>query len=191
MPIPNKLITADIQGEPYYKEYLEKVAKHQRYLANEKESDPDSPAPKHAKATKKSNPSAPKADLRPPVTKPASSQQLEPKPAPAKSQGKKCKSVTETSNKPSLARRSKPGLGLVQPGLHLVHQGLVQPGLHLELPHQSLAHPHQIPPYYLSTQVQLIMKKIIMTRGFSWCGGAHLKDKLINRALLLWFLKSE
>nr|GFB09660.1 histone deacetylase 14 [Tanacetum cinerariifolium] len=26
MPIPNKLITADIQGEPYYKEYLEKVA---------------------------------------------------------------------------------------------------------------------------------------------------------------------
>nr|GEX08460.1 hypothetical protein [Tanacetum cinerariifolium] len=33
MPIPDNLITADIQGEPYYKEYLEKVAKHQRYLA--------------------------------------------------------------------------------------------------------------------------------------------------------------
>nr|GEX41247.1 putative reverse transcriptase domain-containing protein [Tanacetum cinerariifolium] len=41
MPIPNELITADIQG-----------------------SDPNSPAPKPAKATKKSKPSAPKADLR-------------------------------------------------------------------------------------------------------------------------------
>nr|GFD52431.1 histone deacetylase 14 [Tanacetum cinerariifolium] len=35
MPILNELITADIQGEQYYKEYLEKVAKHQRYLASE------------------------------------------------------------------------------------------------------------------------------------------------------------
>nr|GEU46290.1 retrovirus-related Pol polyprotein from transposon TNT 1-94 [Tanacetum cinerariifolium] len=85
MPIPNKLITTDIQGEQYYKEYLEKVAKHQRYLAGEKGSDLDSPAPKPAKATKKSKPSAPKADLRPPVTKPASSQQPKPKPAPANS----------------------------------------------------------------------------------------------------------
>nr|GEX43082.1 retrovirus-related Pol polyprotein from transposon TNT 1-94 [Tanacetum cinerariifolium] len=51
MPIPDKLITADIQCEPYYKKYLEKVAKHQRYLTGEKESDPDSPAPKPAKDT--------------------------------------------------------------------------------------------------------------------------------------------
>nr|GEZ73828.1 histone deacetylase 14 [Tanacetum cinerariifolium] len=110
MHIPNKLITADIQSEPYYKEYLEKVAKHQRYLAGEKGSDPDSSAPKPAKDTKKSKPSTPKADLRPPITKPASSQQPEPKPAPAKSQGKKRKLVTETSDKPSPARRSKSGL---------------------------------------------------------------------------------
>nr|GEV83006.1 hypothetical protein [Tanacetum cinerariifolium] len=110
MPIPNNLITADIQGEPYYKEYLEKVAKHQRYLAGEKRSDPDSLAPKPVKTTKKSKPSALKADLRPPITKPASSQQPEPKPAPTKSQGKKRKLVMETSNKPSLARRSKPSL---------------------------------------------------------------------------------
>nr|GEZ62661.1 E-beta-farnesene synthase [Tanacetum cinerariifolium] len=110
MPIPGNLITADIQGEPYYQEYVEKVAKHQRYLAGEKGSDPDSPAPKPAKATKTSKPSAPKADLRPPVIKPASSQQPEPKPAPAKSKGKKRKLVTETSDKPSPARRSKPGL---------------------------------------------------------------------------------
>nr|GEW01656.1 retrovirus-related Pol polyprotein from transposon TNT 1-94 [Tanacetum cinerariifolium] len=76
----------------------------------EKGSDPDSLAPKPAKATKKSKSSVPKADLRPPVTKPASSQQPKPKPAPAKSQGKKRKLVTKTSNNPSLARRSKPGL---------------------------------------------------------------------------------
>nr|GEV47871.1 monodehydroascorbate reductase [Tanacetum cinerariifolium]GEX62877.1 monodehydroascorbate reductase [Tanacetum cinerariifolium] len=66
MPIPGNLITIDIQGEPYYQEYLENVVKHQRYLAGEQGSDPDSPALKPAKATKKSNPSAPKADLRPP-----------------------------------------------------------------------------------------------------------------------------
>nr|GEV78009.1 hypothetical protein [Tanacetum cinerariifolium] len=82
MPISNELITADIQGEQYYKEYLEKVAKHQRYLADKEGSDPDSPAPKPAKATKKSKPSAPKVT---PVTKPSAAQQPTPKPAPAKS----------------------------------------------------------------------------------------------------------
>nr|GEV66042.1 retrovirus-related Pol polyprotein from transposon TNT 1-94 [Tanacetum cinerariifolium] len=66
MPILGNLITADIQGEPYYQEYLEKVAKHQIYLTGEQGSDLDSPAPKSAKATKKSKPSAPKADPRPP-----------------------------------------------------------------------------------------------------------------------------
>nr|GEX13731.1 retrovirus-related Pol polyprotein from transposon TNT 1-94 [Tanacetum cinerariifolium] len=110
MPIPDNLITPDIQGEPYYKEYLEKVAKHQRYLAGEKGSDPDSPILKPAKSTKKSKPLAPKADLRPPVIIQALSQQPKPKPAPTKSQGKKCKLVTETSDKPSPARRFKPGL---------------------------------------------------------------------------------
>nr|GEY28363.1 hypothetical protein [Tanacetum cinerariifolium] len=60
--------------------------------------------------TKKSKPSAPKADLRQPVSKPASSQQPEPKPVPAKSQGKKRKLVIEISNKPSPARESRPGL---------------------------------------------------------------------------------
>nr|GEU31234.1 retrovirus-related Pol polyprotein from transposon TNT 1-94 [Tanacetum cinerariifolium] len=91
-------------------EYLEKVAKHQRYLVGEKGSDPDSPAPKPTKATKKSKPLVPKADLRPPVTKPASSKQPKPKPAPAKSQKKKRKLVIEMSDKPSPAKRSKPGL---------------------------------------------------------------------------------
>nr|GEV09841.1 hypothetical protein [Tanacetum cinerariifolium] len=85
MPIYNKLITTDIQGEPYYKVYLEKVAKHQIYLADEKGSDHDSPTSKLAKATKKSKPSVPKADIRPPVIKLASSQQPKPKPAHANS----------------------------------------------------------------------------------------------------------
>nr|GEX63018.1 hypothetical protein [Tanacetum cinerariifolium] len=91
-------------------EYLAKVAKHQRYLAGEQGSDPDSPTPKPTKATKKSKPSVPKADLRPPVIKSASSQQPEPKPAPTKSQGKKRKLVTEISDKASPARKSRPGL---------------------------------------------------------------------------------
>ncbi|GJU72681.1 hypothetical protein Tco_1264086 [Tanacetum coccineum] len=51
MPIPNELITDDIRGADYYNAYLEKVAKHQRYLASEEISDPDSPAPKPAKST--------------------------------------------------------------------------------------------------------------------------------------------
>nr|GEY26461.1 hypothetical protein [Tanacetum cinerariifolium] len=66
IPIPDNLITANIQGEPYFKEYLEKVTKHQTYLGDEKGSAPNSPAPKPAKATKKSKPSVPKVDLRPP-----------------------------------------------------------------------------------------------------------------------------
>nr|GEU98731.1 integrase, catalytic region, zinc finger, CCHC-type, peptidase aspartic, catalytic [Tanacetum cinerariifolium] len=111
IPILNEFITADIQEEQYYKEYLAKVVKHQRYLAGEEGSDPNSPSPKPAKATKKSKPSAPKADLRLPVTKPDSSQQPKSKPTPTKSQEKKRKLVTETSEKPSSAKRSKLGLG--------------------------------------------------------------------------------
>nr|GEX69309.1 retrovirus-related Pol polyprotein from transposon TNT 1-94 [Tanacetum cinerariifolium] len=96
IPILGNLITADIQGESYYQEYLAKVAKHQIYLVGETGSDPDSRAPKPTKTTKKSKPSAPKADPRPLVSKSASSQQPEPKPALAKTQGKKLdKSVAE------------------------------------------------------------------------------------------------
>ncbi|GKE33429.1 hypothetical protein Tco_1452751, partial [Tanacetum coccineum] len=63
----NDLLTVDIRGEQYYNEYLEKVAKHQRYLVGEEGSDPDSPAPKPAKATK------PKATKKPKVPSPAKS----------------------------------------------------------------------------------------------------------------------
>ncbi|GJT24614.1 hypothetical protein Tco_0894551 [Tanacetum coccineum] len=48
VPILNDLITDDIRGEQYYNAYLEKVAKHQRYLVVKEVSDPDSPAPKLA-----------------------------------------------------------------------------------------------------------------------------------------------
>ncbi|GJZ24359.1 hypothetical protein Tco_0561818 [Tanacetum coccineum] len=69
MPIPNDLIIDDIRGEQYYNAYLEKVAKHQRYLVGKEVSDPDSPAPKPAKATKpkaakQSKPLAPKNEPR-------------------------------------------------------------------------------------------------------------------------------
>ncbi|GJX94152.1 hypothetical protein Tco_0348738 [Tanacetum coccineum] len=81
MLIPNDLITDDIRGGKYYNVYLEKVAKHQRYLTSEEGSDPDSPAPKpnkatKPKATKKSKPSAPKAA---PVTKPAAAKAVTPR----------------------------------------------------------------------------------------------------------------
>nr|GEV20795.1 hypothetical protein [Tanacetum cinerariifolium] len=84
MPILNELNTADIQEEQYYKEYMEKLAKHQRYLVGKEWSDLESPTPKPVKATKNSKPSAHKADLRLPVRKLASSQQPKPKPEPTK-----------------------------------------------------------------------------------------------------------
>ncbi|GKF64901.1 hypothetical protein Tco_0188349 [Tanacetum coccineum] len=52
MHITNNLMTVDIQGEQYYNAYLEKVPKHQRYLAGEEVSDPDSPTPKPAVSLK-------------------------------------------------------------------------------------------------------------------------------------------
>ncbi|GJZ21481.1 hypothetical protein Tco_0558520 [Tanacetum coccineum] len=97
MLILNDLITDDIRGEQYYNDYLEKVAKHQRYLAGKEVSDPDSPAPKLDKATKpkaskQSKPLAPKAATK------------KPKPAPANPQEKKQKLGTETSETPSPAK---------------------------------------------------------------------------------------
>nr|GEU32897.1 integrase, catalytic region, zinc finger, CCHC-type, peptidase aspartic, catalytic [Tanacetum cinerariifolium] len=80
MPIPSNLITADIQGASYYQEYLPKVAKHQRYLAGETGSDPDSPLPKPTKTAKKSKPTAPKADPRPPISNQLHLNNLNPNP---------------------------------------------------------------------------------------------------------------
>ncbi|GKB38326.1 hypothetical protein Tco_0883268 [Tanacetum coccineum] len=92
MPIPNDLITDDIREV----------------------SNLDSPAPKldkatKHKATKKSKPLAPKAApvTKPTVVKASKSQQT--KYAPAKPQEKKRKLVTEISEAPSPAKRSKAG----------------------------------------------------------------------------------
>ncbi|GKB52441.1 hypothetical protein Tco_0903194 [Tanacetum coccineum] len=106
MTIPNELINDVIRGADYYDAYLKKVAKHQRYLAGEEVSDPDSPAPKPAKQTKpkptkQSKPTEPKAASK------------KPKPAPAKPQEKKRKPVSESSEAPPLAKRvpaAKPSL---------------------------------------------------------------------------------
>nr|GEV37575.1 monodehydroascorbate reductase [Tanacetum cinerariifolium] len=53
MTIPGSLIIADIQEALYYQKYLAKVAKHQRYLAGETGSDPDSPTSKPTKPARK------------------------------------------------------------------------------------------------------------------------------------------
>ncbi|GKB54052.1 hypothetical protein Tco_0904805, partial [Tanacetum coccineum] len=58
MTIPNELINDVIRGADYYDAYLEKVAQHQRYIAGEELSDPESPAPKPAKPTKQAKPKA-------------------------------------------------------------------------------------------------------------------------------------
>ncbi|GJY73442.1 hypothetical protein Tco_0477873, partial [Tanacetum coccineum] len=64
-----ELISIIIRGADYYDAYLEKVAKHKRYLAGEEVSDLDSPAPKPAKSTKpkvtkQAKPVAPKASIQ-------------------------------------------------------------------------------------------------------------------------------
>ncbi|GJY95849.1 hypothetical protein Tco_0512210, partial [Tanacetum coccineum] len=105
MTIPNELINDVIRGADYYDAYLEKVAKHQRYLAGEEVSDPDSPAPKPAKPTKQTKPK-PTKQSKPTKPKAASKK---PKPAPAKPQKKKRKPVSESSEAPPLAKRAKAG----------------------------------------------------------------------------------
>ncbi|GJW94840.1 hypothetical protein Tco_0174512 [Tanacetum coccineum] len=94
MTIPNELINDVIRGADYYDAYLEKVAKHQRYIAGEELSDPDSPAPKLAKTTKQAKPKAPK-QTKPTEPKAATKKS---KPTPAKPQEKKRKPVSKLSD---------------------------------------------------------------------------------------------
>ncbi|GJR92045.1 hypothetical protein Tco_0216056 [Tanacetum coccineum] len=103
MTIPNELINDVIRGADYYDAYLEKVAKHQRYIAGEELSDPESPAPKPAKPTKQAKP---KATEQPTVSK---SKAKKSKPAPAKPKEKKRKPVSESSEAQPLAKRAKAG----------------------------------------------------------------------------------
>ncbi|GKB93320.1 hypothetical protein Tco_0979457 [Tanacetum coccineum] len=103
MTIPNELINDVIRGADYYDAYLEKVAKHQRYIAGEELSDPESPAPKPAKPTKQAKP---KATEQPTVSKTKAKKS---KPAPAKPKEKKRKPVSESSEAQPLAKRAKAG----------------------------------------------------------------------------------
>ncbi|GJV63619.1 hypothetical protein Tco_1474447 [Tanacetum coccineum] len=103
MTIPNELINDVIRGADYYDAYLEKVAQHQRYIAGEELSDPESPAPKPAKPTKQAKP---KATEQSTVSK---SKAKKSKPAPAKHKEKKRKPVAESSEAQPLAKRAKAG----------------------------------------------------------------------------------
>nr|GEZ97949.1 histone deacetylase 14 [Tanacetum cinerariifolium] len=53
MPIPGRLITANVRAAPYYQEYQENVAKHRGFLAGETRSTQDLPAPRPAKLARK------------------------------------------------------------------------------------------------------------------------------------------
>ncbi|GJU11678.1 hypothetical protein Tco_1134074 [Tanacetum coccineum] len=103
MTIPNELINDVIRGADYYDAYLEKVAQHQRYIAGEELSDPESPTPKPTKPTKQAKP---KATEQPTVSK---SKAKTSKPAPAKPKEKKRKPVSEPSETQPLPKRAKAG----------------------------------------------------------------------------------
>ncbi|GKE53124.1 hypothetical protein Tco_1488280, partial [Tanacetum coccineum] len=89
--------------QDYYDAYLDKVAKHQRYIAGEELSDPESHAPKPAKPTKQAKP---KATEHPTVSKTKAKKS---KPAPANPKEKKRKPVSESSEDQPLAKRAKAG----------------------------------------------------------------------------------
>ncbi|GKC31750.1 retrovirus-related pol polyprotein from transposon TNT 1-94, partial [Tanacetum coccineum] len=93
MPIPDALLTDEIKGAPYYKDYQEHVAKYQQILDAEHDKAEEGGATKSSKATKVTKPKAAK------VIKPAGD--LAPK---------KRKLVKETPDDPLPAKRSKAGL---------------------------------------------------------------------------------
>nr|GFA07797.1 monodehydroascorbate reductase [Tanacetum cinerariifolium] len=102
MPIPDSLITAEIQQATYYREYLAKVTHHRKYMADETEGLQNPPAPKPTQPARK-----PKAPTRPSISIPVASTQPAPTSAPAKSQENKHKQATETTDKPAKAIRIK------------------------------------------------------------------------------------
>ncbi|GJR13566.1 hypothetical protein Tco_0796218 [Tanacetum coccineum] len=98
MTIPNELINNVIRGADYYDDYLEKVTKHQRDIAGEELSDPESPAPKSTKPIKQTKP---KATEQQTVSKIKTKKS---KHAPAKPKEKKRKPVSESSEDHPLAK---------------------------------------------------------------------------------------
>nr|GEY54530.1 integrase, catalytic region, zinc finger, CCHC-type, peptidase aspartic, catalytic [Tanacetum cinerariifolium] len=107
IPIPGRLITADIREASYYQEYQENVAKHRGFLAGETGSTQDLPAPKPAKPARKPKSTTQKAHPKPSISTSVASTQPAPTSAPAKSQENKCKQATKTTDKPAKAKRIK------------------------------------------------------------------------------------
>nr|GFA02774.1 hypothetical protein [Tanacetum cinerariifolium] len=102
IPIPDSLITAEIQQATYYQEYLAKVTHHRKYLAGETGGVQNPPAPKPTQPARK-----PKAPTRPSISIPVASTQPAPTSATAKLQENKRKHATETTDKPVKAKRVK------------------------------------------------------------------------------------
>nr|GEW94069.1 hypothetical protein [Tanacetum cinerariifolium] len=80
-------------------------------FVNELRSDPDSPAPKPTKPSRKPKSTAPKAPPKPSVSTPVTSAQPAPTSAPAKPQEKKRKPTTETSDEPTKAKNKNGFIG--------------------------------------------------------------------------------
>nr|GEZ75957.1 E-beta-farnesene synthase [Tanacetum cinerariifolium] len=78
MPIPSRLITANIRAAPYYQEYQENVAKHRGFLAGETMSTQDLPAPRPSKPARKPQSTAQKAPTMPSISSSVTSTQLAP-----------------------------------------------------------------------------------------------------------------
>nr|GEU51964.1 monodehydroascorbate reductase [Tanacetum cinerariifolium] len=102
MPIPDSLITVEIQHATYYREYLAKVTHHRKYMAGETGGVQNPPASKPTQPARK-----PKAPTRPSISIPVASTQPAPISAPAKSHENKRKQATKTTDKPAKAKRIK------------------------------------------------------------------------------------
>nr|GEY29195.1 hypothetical protein [Tanacetum cinerariifolium] len=91
MPIPGRIITANIRAAPYYQEYQENVAKHRGFLAGETRSTQDFPAPRPAKPARKPHSTTQKAPPKPSSLSPVTSTQPAPTSVPTKTQENKRK----------------------------------------------------------------------------------------------------
>nr|GEX37746.1 integrase, catalytic region, zinc finger, CCHC-type, peptidase aspartic, catalytic [Tanacetum cinerariifolium] len=107
MPIPGRLITANIRAAPYYQEYQENVAKHKGFLVSETRSTQDLPAPRPAKPARKPQSTAQKAPTMPSISSSVTLTQPAPTSVPAKTQENKRKQATGTTDKPAKAERIK------------------------------------------------------------------------------------
>nr|GEY96947.1 hypothetical protein [Tanacetum cinerariifolium] len=84
MPIPGRLIMANIRATPYYQEYQENVAKNRGFLAGETRSTQDLPAPRPVKPARKPQSTIQKAPSKPSISSPVTSTQPAPTSVPAK-----------------------------------------------------------------------------------------------------------